>query len=140
MMATTALLCAFSIAPYIYLNLGSNNLNTSTTLEWVFPVLRATGGFTLIQLFIQRRIATLSDQYLVKRNPPLNRNVDVESQAGDTKKHQMDTRTCQWLLQFLLLIGLVGSVVPVGYVSAWFRIRHRTPVPLVGSAWKLGFL
>src|ERR1700728_857153 len=32
MMATTALLCAFSIAPYIHLNLGANNLNISTTL------------------------------------------------------------------------------------------------------------
>ena len=45
MMATTALLCAFSIAPYIFLNLGANNLNTSTTLTWIFPVLRATGGY-----------------------------------------------------------------------------------------------
>ena len=34
MMATTALLCTFSIAPYIYLNLGANHLNKSTT--WVF--------------------------------------------------------------------------------------------------------
>ena len=54
MIATTALLCAFGIAPYIYLNLGANNLKKSTT--WVFPVLHATGGFiaaTLIQLLIQ---------------------------------------------------------------------------------------
>ena len=67
MIASTALLCAFSITPYIYLNLGANNLKKSTT--WVFPVLRSTGGFitaTLIQLLIQRRITTLSDQYLVK--------------------------------------------------------------------------
>jgi hypothetical protein len=51
MVATTALLCAFSITPYIYLNRGANNLNKTTT--WVFPVLRAIGGFitaTLIQL------------------------------------------------------------------------------------------
>ena len=62
MMASTALLCAFSIVPYIYLNLGANNLKKSTT--WVFPVLRGIGGFitaTLIQLLIQRRITTLSD-------------------------------------------------------------------------------
>ena len=61
MMATTALLCAFSIVPYIFLNLGGNKLKNSTT--WVFPVLRATGGFiaaTHIQLLIQRRITTLS--------------------------------------------------------------------------------
>ena len=54
MMSTTALLCVFSIAPYIYLNLGANNLKKSTT--WVFPILRATGGFItamLIQLLIQ---------------------------------------------------------------------------------------
>ena len=54
MVATTALLCAFGIAPYIYLNLGVNNLKKSTT--WAFPILRATGGFitaTLIQLLIQ---------------------------------------------------------------------------------------
>jgi hypothetical protein len=43
MMATTAFLCTFSISPYIYLNLGANHLQKSTT--WVFPVLRATGGF-----------------------------------------------------------------------------------------------
>jgi hypothetical protein len=80
MIATTALLCAFSITPYIYLNLGANNLKKSTT--WVFPVLRATGGFitaTLIQLLIQRRITTLSDQYLVKRDQ--QRNTDVEAAA-----------------------------------------------------------
>ena len=62
MVATTALLCAFSIAPYIYLNLVPNDLTKSTT--WAFPVLRATGGFityTLIQLLIQWRITTLSE-------------------------------------------------------------------------------
>ena len=31
MIATTALLCAFSITPYIYLNLGANNLTKITT-------------------------------------------------------------------------------------------------------------
>ena len=71
MTATTALLCSFSIAPYIYLNQGTNNLKKPT---WVFPVLRATGGFitaTLIQLLIQRRITTLSDQYLKRDQVPI---------------------------------------------------------------------
>ena len=70
MMATTALLCALSIAPYIYINLRANNLDLKRGTIWVFPILRSTGGFltaTLIQLLIQRRITTISDQYLVKR-------------------------------------------------------------------------
>ena len=37
MMATTALLCFFSIAPYVYLNQGTSSLKKSTT--WAFPVL-----------------------------------------------------------------------------------------------------
>ena len=81
MMATTALLCAFSVAPYVYLNLGANNVNTSTTLTWIFPVLRATGGFitaTHIQLLIQQRITALSDQYLVKRDPSPNPDVNSD--------------------------------------------------------------
>jgi hypothetical protein len=41
MIATTALLCAFSIAPYIYLNLGTNILNLKKGTIWVFPILRA---------------------------------------------------------------------------------------------------
>ena len=43
MIAATALLCAISMTPYIYLNLGANDLNKTT--RWVFPVLRSTGGF-----------------------------------------------------------------------------------------------
>jgi hypothetical protein len=121
MMAMTALLCAFSIAPYIYLNLGANHLKKSMT--WVFPVVRVTGGFitaTLIQLLIQRRITTLSDQYLVKRDQLPN--TDVEAAVGNTKKHQMDT--CTWLLLCLLLIGLVGSVV--GYVGCFSVVQNST--------------
>ena len=60
-MATTALWCVFSIAPYIYLNLSANSLTKGTA--WVFLILRATGGFitaTLIQLLIQQRIITHS--------------------------------------------------------------------------------
>ena len=120
MIATTALLCSFSITPFIYLNLGANNLTTSTT--WVFRVLRATGGFiatTLIQLLIQRRITTLSDQYLVKRNQ--QRNTDVEA-AGNTKKFQTIAPT--WLLLFLLLIGLVASIV--GYVGCFSIVQNST--------------
>ena len=123
MMATTALLCASSITPYIYLNLGANNLTKSTT--WIFPVLRATGGFiatTLIQLLIQRRITTLSDQFLVKRNQ--QRNTDLE--AGDTKKRQMIVRCIAptWLLLFILLIGLVASIV--GYVGCFSVVQNST--------------
>jgi hypothetical protein len=125
MIATTALLCAFSIAPYIYLNMGANHLKRSMT--WLFPVLRATGGFitaTLIQLLIQRRITTLSDQYLVKRDPLPNPDVEASAavEPGNTKKHQMDARTR--LLQCLLLIGLVGSVV--GYVGCFSIVQNST--------------
>ena len=125
MMATTALLCAFSIAPYIFLNLGSSKLNLGKSTTWVFPVLRSTGGFitaSLIQLLIQRRITTLSDQYLVKRDL---RNRDVET-AGDTKKYQMIARRIAptWLLLFLLLIGLLASVV--GYVGCFSVVQNST--------------
>ena len=120
MIATTALLCTISIAPYIYLNLAPNSLNTST--RWLFPVLRATGGFitaTLIQLLIQRRITTLSDQYLVKRDQL--RNSDVEAAATlKTKKHRTDVRTR--LLLWPLLIGLVASVV--GYVGCFSVVQN----------------
>jgi hypothetical protein len=123
MIATTALLCFFSITPYIYLNLGANNLNKTTI--WVFPVLRATGGFitaTLIQLLIQGRISTLFEQYLAKEYlPKWHRNADVEAVVV-TKKHQMDART--WLLQCLLLIGLLASVV--GYVGCFSVVQNST--------------
>ena len=128
MVATTALLCAFSITPYIYLNRGTSNLEKSTT--WVLPVLRATGGFitaTLIQLLIQRRITALSNQYLVKRDQLPVPNTDVEAAvehgiAGDRKKYQMDART--WLMLFLLLIGLLASVV--GYVGCFSVVQNST--------------
>jgi hypothetical protein len=128
-MATTALLSAFSIAPYIFLSLSANKLNTSTKLTWVFPVLRATGGFitaTLIQLLIQQRINTLADQYLVKRyhlsTPIVYSEAAVQVDSGDTKKHQIDVRT--WLMLFLLLIGLVASVA--GYVGCFSVVQiHR---------------
>ena len=122
MMATTALLCAFSITPYIYLNRGASSLEKSTT--WVFPVLRATGGFitaTLIQLLIQRRITTLSDQYLVNRDQlPNTDDVEAAVQPGNTKKHQMDA--CTWLMLFFLLIGLLASVV--GYVGCFSVVQN----------------
>ena len=126
MMATTALLCAFSIAPYIHLNLGANKLILGKSTTWVFPVLRSTGGFitaTLIQLLIQRRITTLSDQYLVKRDQLCNRD---EETAGNTKKYQMISRRIAptWLLLFLLLIGLLASVV--GYVGCFSVVQNST--------------
>ena len=93
MMATTAFLCAFSIAPYIYLNLGANDLDQSTI--WLFPVVRAIGGFftaTFIQLLIQKRITTLSNHYL-KRDQPL-RNADVLSLATRRNINWMQARAC----------------------------------------------
>ena len=120
MMATTALLCALSIVPYIYLNRGANNLAKSAT--WVFPVVRAAGGFivaTLIQLLIQRRITILSEQYLVKRDQLPNPDVEA---ALETKKYKMDA--CTWLLLSFLLIGLVASVV--GYVGCFSVVQNST--------------
>jgi hypothetical protein len=123
MMATTALFCAFSISPYIYLNLAPNNLKTST--RWLFPVLRAIGGFitaTFIQLLIQRRITTLSNEFLVKRDRlPIVPNPDVEA-AVETKKQQIDART--WLLLCLLLIGLIASLV--GYIGCFSVVQNST--------------
>ena len=126
MMATTALLCALSITPYIYINLGANKLNLKNNTIWVFPILRSTGGFitaTLIQLLIQRRITTISDQYLVKRDQLPVGDGDVEAAAGvEKKKYQMDART--WPLLFLLLIGLLASVV--GYVGCFSILQNST--------------
>ena len=122
MMATTALLCAISITPYIFLNLAANNLNKSTT--WVFPVLRSTGGFitaTLIQVLIQQRVTTLSRQHLVKKLPNIN-DVEAAVEPGAMKKHQMNAHT--WLLECLLLIGLVASVV--GYVGCFIIVQNST--------------
>ena len=128
MMATTALMCTFGIAPYIYLNLGANKLNISTTLAWLFPILRVIGGFitaTHIQLLIQRRISTLSNQYLVERNQlPIPDHDDVEAaiEPVNTKKHQIDILT--WLLLLLLFLGLTASVV--GYVGCFSIIQNST--------------
>ena len=124
MMATTALLCALSIAPYIYINLRANNLDLKRGTIWVFPILRSTGGFitaTLIQLLIQRRITIISGEYLVIRDQMPVVNGDVEADAGvEKKKYQMDART--WPLLFLLLIGLLGSVV--GYVGCFSIVQN----------------
>ncbi|KAF8810444.1 hypothetical protein BYT27DRAFT_7336680, partial [Phlegmacium glaucopus] len=114
MMATTAFLCAFSIAPYIYVNLGTATNNLKESTRWVFPVLRATGGFitaTLIQLLIQRQIIILSEQYLVKlKNGDQASNTDIEAAVErHMKKHKTDAST--WLLLCLLLIGILASVV-----------------------------
>ena len=119
MMALTALFCAFSITPYIYLNLVPNNLKTST--RWLFPVLRASGGFftaTFIQLLIQRRITALSNQYLVN-------NTDVET-VGDTNKYQMIARRIAptWLLFCFLLIGVIASLV--GYIGCFSVVQNST--------------
>ena len=124
MMASTALLCALSISPYIYINLGVNRLDLKRGTIWVFPILRSTGGFitaTLIQLLIQRRITTISDEYLVKRGHLPVGDGDVEAAAVvEKKRYKMDTRT--WPLLFLLLIGLLASVV--GYVGCFSIVQN----------------
>ena len=125
MIATTALLCALSIVPYIYIiNLGANKLNLKKGTIWVFPILRSTGGFvtaTLIQLLIQQRITTVSDQYLVKRDRlSVGNGDDVEAAAGVKKKYQMDVRT--WLLLCLLLFGVLASIV--GYVGCFSIVQN----------------
>ena len=124
MMATTALLCVLSITPYIYINMRANKLELKRGTIWVFPVLRSTGGFitaTLIQLLIQRRIATISDEYLVKRDQlPVN-DGDVEAvRVVEKTKYQMDARA--WPLLFLLLLGLLASVV--GYVGCFSIVQN----------------
>ena len=126
MIATTALLCAFSITPYIYINLGANHLNLKKGTIWVFPILRSTGGFitaVLIQLLIQQRITTVSDEYLVKRDQqlPVGNGDDVEAAAGvNKKKYQTDVRT--WPLLCLLFFGLLASVV--GYVGCFSIVQN----------------
>ena len=76
---------------------------------------------TLIQLLIQRRIVTLSDQYL-KRDQ--QRSTDEEA-AGNAKKYQMvASARCiapTWLLLYLLLIGL-----QVGYVGCFCVVQNST--------------
>ena len=123
MMATTAVLCALSITPYIYINLLANKLDLKRGTIWVFPILRSTGGFItaiLVQLLIQRRITTISDEYLVKRDQLPVGDGDVEAAAGVEKKYQMDTRT--WPLLFLLLVGLLASVV--GYIGCFSIVQN----------------
>ena len=126
MIATTAFLCAFSMAPYIHINLGANKLDLKRGTIWVFPILRSTGGFitaVLVQLLIQRRITSISDEYLVKQDQPPAGNGDVEAAAGvERKKYQMDAGT--WPLLCLLLIGLLASVV--GYVGCFSIVQNST--------------
>ena len=128
MMATTAVLCALSITPYIYINLLANKLDLKRGTIWVFPILRSTGGFItaiLVQLLIQRRITTISDEYLVKRDQLPVGDGDVEAAAGvEKKKYQMDTRT--WPLLFLLLVGLLASVV--GYIGCFSIVQNSASI------------
>ena len=128
MIATTALLCALSIVPYVYLNLGASKLNLKRGAIWAFPILCSTGGFiaaTLIQLLIQRRITTISHEYLVKRDQLPVGNGDVEAAGGvEKKKYQMDVRT--WPLLCLLLIGLLASVV--GYVGCFSIVQNSASI------------
>ena len=73
--------------------------------------------------FIQRRITTLSDHYLVKRNQ--QRNTDEEA-VGNTKKSQIIVRHIAptWLLLFVLLIGLVASIA--SYFGCFSVVQNST--------------
>ena len=127
MMATTALLCAFSM--------GANDLNLKKGTIWIFPILRSTGGFitaVLIQLLIQRRIITISGEYLMIRDQLPVGNIDVEAavQKKEYQKYQTDART--WLLLCLLLIGLLASVV--GYVGC-FSVVQNSALSLGPVSW-----
>ena len=123
MVAPTALLCAFSISPcYIYLSRGANRKKSTIGYSRFCVLCFITA--TLIQLLIQRRITTLSDQYLIKRLGDQLPNPDVETavEPGDTKEHQMEART--WLLLCLLLISLVASLVR--YVGCFSVVQNST--------------
>ena len=74
-----------------------------------------------IQPLIQRRITTLSEQYLVKRDQLLYLDVEAAVEPGDMKKYQVDAST--WLL-LCLLDGLVASVV--GYVGCFSVVQNST--------------
>ena len=118
MIITTAFLCTCSITPYIFLNLHGNKLKLITT--WVFPALRAAGGFltaTLIQLLIQRRITILSNQYI----QDLKRDTAGEP-AIRKKKRQTDALT--WLFLCFLFFGVGASVV--GYVGCFSVVQNST--------------
>ena len=64
---------------------------------------------------------TLSDQYLIKRDQLRNRDVEA---AGNTKKYQMIARRIAptWLLQCLLLTGLIASLV--GYLGCFSVVQN----------------
>jgi hypothetical protein len=69
MIALTAFLSSLSIVPYIYLNTITGSSH-SPFARWSFPALRAIGGFltsTMIQLTLQRRITTITKNWLFER-------------------------------------------------------------------------
>jgi hypothetical protein len=69
MVSLTALLSSLSIVPYIYLNTRSGS-SLSHFARWSFPALRAIGGFltsTMMQLTLQRRITTITKNWLSER-------------------------------------------------------------------------
>jgi hypothetical protein len=96
MIALTALLSSISIVPYIYLNTGARN-SLSPFARWSFPALRAIGGFltsTMMQLTLQRRITTITNNWLVERihrrkhghvRPEQSAEEDERSLGGDSR-------------------------------------------------------
>ena len=89
MIALTALLSSMSIVPYIYLNTRAENTH-SPFARWSFPALRAMGGFltsTMMQLTLQRRITTITKNWLFERKHRRKRdNVGPEPTAGEDER------------------------------------------------------
>ena len=94
MIAHTALFCVLSVIPYIYLNLRAGSGLTPGT-RWTFPSVRAIGGFltaTTMQLIIQRRITTLSRQWLSKRD-----NGQTNNSSGPVAEPTSGRDMPQWV-------------------------------------------
>ena len=127
MMVATALLCSLGITPYIYLNLTADP-DSNLAVPWIFPIFRLFGGFstaTLIQVLLQRRITTLSEQYLFKRN---QRNKDEEAADTPVKKDQTLAQRIAptWLLLFLLLTSVTASLI--GYFGCYSVASNNPPI------------
>ena len=130
MILLTAVLSSRIVVPYIHLNATGSKLGNNS--QWIFPVVRAIGGFlpvTTMQLLIQRRIATLAQTYLENRGLPLVSNDIAQhndradaSQGSDLKKGEVAVGTTNdsvgvtWILM-LLLLGIFAPVVGFSVVQ-----------------------
>jgi hypothetical protein len=99
MIALTGLLSSVSIVPYIYLNTRAES-SLSRFVRWSFPVLRAVGGFltsTTMQLTLQRRITTITKNWMSERRRKRNEDTAQSSPGGnrgDEEKGLKDTGEC----------------------------------------------